>query len=125
MHLFTKLLSPTDIKKRLAVPTESLPQLGFVKDQQNHYVDLLVKDSPQRVWRFRCLTRLTCNQSKPYLSSGWLDFVQTKGLQINDRVHLYKEEDEATGARYRIRVEINMFPLMGQISWVDIEQVHQ
>ena len=124
MHLFAKLLTQTDIEKRLAVPTASLPQLGFVNGRENHYVDLLVKDSTERVWMFRCSTRLTGNHPKPYLSSGWLEFVQTKGLGINDKVHFYKE-DEAIGAQYRIKVERNMFPLMGQDIWVDVEQVNQ
>ncbi|XVF45839.1 hypothetical protein PTKIN_Ptkin02bG0239100 [Pterospermum kingtungense] len=124
MQLFTKLMTKTDVEKRLAVPTASLTELGFVNGQKDHFVDLLVKDSAQRVWRFRCSTRLRGNHPKPYLSSGWLHFVQTKGLEINDKVHFYKEEDEASGAQYRIEVERNVFHLLGQAIWVDLEQVH-
>ena len=125
MHLFSKPLKRTDIEKRLAVRTASLPQLGFVNGRENHYVDLLVKDSTERVWRFRCSTRLTGNHPKPYLSSGWRHFVRTKGLRINDKVHFYKEEDETIGAQYRIEVQRNMFRLMGKDIWVGIEQVNQ
>ncbi|OMO75234.1 hypothetical protein CCACVL1_16267 [Corchorus capsularis] len=119
MKLFEKVLTQTDIEKRLAVPTASLPQLGFGNGHANHYVDLVVKDSTERVWSFRCSTRLTGNHPKPYLSSGWLEFVQTKGLAINDVLHLYKEEDEASGAQFRIKVQRNI-SLFGQPIWADL-----
>ncbi|KAK6240496.1 hypothetical protein SCA6_005885 [Theobroma cacao] len=125
MHLiFTKSLTQTDIEKRLGVPTGSLPELGFANGREGYYyVDFLVKDSSGGVWRFRCSTRLTGNHPKPYLSSGWLQFVRTKGLGINDRIHFYKKEDQGSGAQYRIKVERNMFPLFGHAIWVDVEQL--
>ncbi|XWS55281.1 hypothetical protein CRYUN_Cryun10bG0161900 [Craigia yunnanensis] len=115
MILISKTLKPTDIKKMLVVPTDSLPKLGYVDGQVDNFVDFSVKDSTEKVWYFRCSTRLTGNHPKPYLSLGWLKFVKAKQLRPGDHVEFYKEMDAATGIIHiRIKVHRNI-SLLGQV----------
>ena len=88
-QLFTKVLSPTDIEHRLAVPSEILWAFEF--DQAHRSADFEVKDEARQKWQFRCSTRKKDFHPKPVISKGWRRFVKDKRLQVGDKVVLYKD----------------------------------
>ncbi|KAK0597774.1 hypothetical protein LWI29_028477 [Acer saccharum] len=101
--IFSKLLTETDISVRLTVPTRALQHINMPAGDNNVY--LSPEDSEGREWPFRCYTRLN-GHPRPAFTTGWLDFVEAKELQIGDRVTFSMLEDEgvAGGApQYRIR----------------------
>ncbi|GLT85805.1 hypothetical protein SLE2022_039810 [Rubroshorea leprosula] len=102
MTIFSKCLSKTDVGKRLSVPSKSLKY--FPLSGERYAVDFEVKDENDRVWTFRCYTRKK-KHLKPALTKGWREFVCTKQLEIGDKVEFCKEDEERTGARYRVKVK--------------------
>ncbi|XWS40000.1 hypothetical protein CRYUN_Cryun18bG0102600 [Craigia yunnanensis] len=102
MQLFSKLLSRTDIHKRLSIPMESFG--SFPRCKVGHALDLQVKDKRGSLWLFRLSIRKK-NYLKPVFSKGWCKFVQSKNLKVGDKVNFYKEEDEASGAQFKIKVK--------------------
>ncbi|KAK0595499.1 hypothetical protein LWI29_007291 [Acer saccharum] len=103
MEIFSKSLKQTDISARLTVPTRALKHINM--PEGDNKVNLSPRDSDGNEWRFTCYTRPD-GHPKPAFTTGWLDFVRAKGLQIGDKVTLSKleDEDEAGGApQYRIR----------------------
>ncbi|KAK1582458.1 hypothetical protein Q3G72_015221 [Acer saccharum] len=115
--IFSKSLTKTDTKARLTVPIDALEHIDMPEGDNNVYP----KDSDGKEWRFRCYTRPT-GHPKPAFTTGWLDFVRAKGLQIGDKVTFSKleDEDEAGGApQYRIHAT-RAIPLMGKQIEVDL-----
>ncbi|KAJ6748795.1 hypothetical protein OIU79_029807 [Salix purpurea] len=83
MAEFSKLLTNTDIKKRLSLPTKfykSLPSFEGI-----HAVSFEAMDEDGFVWTFQCYTREE-GHPKPVLSKGWLEFVRSKMLQVGDTI---------------------------------------
>lgn len=102
MKLFSKFLSPTDIQKRLSIPMKSFA--SFPRFKVGHALDLKVKDETGNQWLFRLSIRKK-HYLKPVFSKGWCKFVQSKNLKVGDKVKLYKEEDEASGAQFKIKAK--------------------
>ncbi|KAJ6359377.1 hypothetical protein OIU76_000999 [Salix suchowensis] len=84
MAEFSKLLTNTDIQKRLSLPTKfynSLPSFEGI-----HAVSFQAMDeSTGLVWTFQCSVRRE-GHPKPVLSKGWLEFVRSKKLQVGDTI---------------------------------------
>ena len=83
MAEFSKLLTKTDIHKRLSLPTKffkSLPSLEGV-----HAVSFEAMDEGGSVWTFQCYSREE-GHPKPVLSKGWLEFVRNKKLKVGDTI---------------------------------------
>ena len=102
MKLFSKILSGTDIRKRLSIPMKSF--VSFPRCKVGHALDLPVKDKRGSLWLFRLSIRKK-NYLKPVFSKGWCKFVQSKNLKVGDKVKFYKEEDEASGAQFKIKAK--------------------
>ncbi|XVF01175.1 hypothetical protein REPUB_Repub04eG0065800 [Reevesia pubescens] len=102
MKLFSKLLSQTDIRKRLSIPMKSF--VSFPRFKVGHALDLQVKDESGSLWLFRFSIRKK-HYLKPVFSKGWCKFVQSKNLQVGDKVKFYKEKDEASGAQFKIKAK--------------------
>ncbi|KAK4837592.1 hypothetical protein QYF36_006780 [Acer negundo] len=121
--IFSKILTGTDIKARLAVPTHALNHINMPEDDNYVYPE----DLDGKKWRFQVYTRPT-GHPKPAFTTDWLDFVKAKGLQIGDKVTFSKldneDEDEAGGARrYRIHAtRSRAITLMGVevVGWLDL-----
>ncbi|XP_021286448.1 AP2/ERF and B3 domain-containing transcription factor RAV1-like [Herrania umbratica] len=116
MELFIKRLTPTDIDKRLAIPTNSL--VYFPGFRGNHSVDLKVKDKSHRLWTFRCSIRKK-RYLKPVFSSGWLEFVRSNNLRIGDKVSVRLEQGHVSGVEYGIEVQ-RKIRLLGKDVWADV-----
>ncbi|XWS62434.1 hypothetical protein CRYUN_Cryun06bG0010500 [Craigia yunnanensis] len=99
---FKKILTKTDIEKRLSVPTVN--KKCFLNFRGQHKVEFKVKDKNSKVWSFGCSTRKNKGYPKPVLSKGWLQFVRCWKLAIDDGVILYRKQDEAGKWPYRIEV---------------------
>ncbi|GLT85809.1 hypothetical protein SLE2022_039850 [Rubroshorea leprosula] len=106
-RLFKKLLTVTDIRKRLAIPTQVLTFLP-VDFHENRTLELNVAFEAT-VWPMVCSTRQN-GHKKPVLSKGWLPFVRKNQLNVGDTLTLYMEEDGA-GFQCRIGVEKVTRPL--------------
>ncbi|GMJ09764.1 hypothetical protein HRI_004645600 [Hibiscus trionum] len=119
--VFSKLLTQTDIERRLSVPTRILNLHPFLG---HRYADLRVTDAGGDVWTFRCIRRDGV-YAKPVFSKGWLEFVYAKNLRIYDKVVLYGEKDVGGGGvTYRIEVRRNILRLMGQDIWIQLQHLH-
>ncbi|GLT85820.1 hypothetical protein SLE2022_039950 [Rubroshorea leprosula] len=97
--LFKKPLKPTDITKRLAIPTKFLDFLPHFNGGHAVKLNVLYQG---RVCLMVCSTRKQ-GHKKPVLSNGWIPFVRENHLNVGDVVALYKEVDE-TGLQYRMEV---------------------
>ncbi|TXG73671.1 hypothetical protein EZV62_002250 [Acer yangbiense] len=105
--IFSKDLTKTDIDTRLTIPTEALEHIEMPEGENNVDVSCrYYKDgSHGTVWTFRCNKRRN-GHPKPAFTTGWLEFVRAKDLQIGDKVTFRMQEDEAGGGRaaqYTIR----------------------
>ncbi|WRX14591.1 B3 DNA binding domain - like 10 [Theobroma cacao] len=101
MAVFSKLLTETDVEKRLSAPTQN--KKCFLDFGNQHQVLLKVVDENDKVWRFVCSIRKQ-GHPKQVLSQGWLPFVRRWKLAIGDRVLLHKIQDKAGKGLYRIEV---------------------
>ncbi|KAL4271440.1 hypothetical protein GQ457_13G007470 [Hibiscus cannabinus] len=119
--IFSKLLTQTDIERRLSVPTRILYLFHFL-DDGHRSADLRVTDAGGDVWTFRCIWRDGA-YAKPVLSKGWLEFVYAKKLKMYDKVVLYGDKD-GDGVTYRIEVRRNILRLMGQDIWIELQHLH-
>ncbi|KAJ6881468.1 hypothetical protein NC651_028144 [Populus alba x Populus x berolinensis] len=99
---FSKLLTKTDIQKRLSLPTKCFKPLPSLKG--SHVGDFPAIDESGFVWTFQCSTRKK-GHPKPVLSEGWLAFVRHKELKVGDRVKFFKEKDQSGPAPPFYRVE--------------------
>ncbi|XVF40735.1 hypothetical protein PTKIN_Ptkin01aG0138700 [Pterospermum kingtungense] len=114
-QLFSKVLSPTDIEHRLAVPSEILWAFDF--DEAHRCADFQVKDKGGQKWQFRCSTRKKDFHPKPVVSKGWRRFVKDKRLQVGDKVLLYK--DFECDSPYKIKTMKKVFRLFGEEVWLE------
>ncbi|OMO94987.1 hypothetical protein CCACVL1_05655 [Corchorus capsularis] len=115
-QLFSKVLSPTDIEHRLAVPSEIL--WAFELDEVDRAADFEVKDIAGKKWQFRCSTRKKDFHPKPVVSKGWRRFVKDKRLQVGDKVVLYKDDVEGDSS-FRIKTMKKVFKLFGEDVWLE------
>ncbi|KAG8501997.1 hypothetical protein CXB51_002124 [Gossypium anomalum] len=121
--IFSKLLTQTDIERRLSVPTCILYLFPYITTDHRCF-DLQVKDTGDVVWSFRCIRRDGV-YAKPVFSKGWLEFVYAKGLQAYDKIVVYKEKGVVEGdVPYRIEVKRKILRLMGEDIWIEIEHLH-
>jgi len=102
METFTKVLSKTDIKKRLAVPTNYLQSLPSLNGDCS--VDFKAIDAKGKVWTFKCSIRKK-GHPKPVISKGWLAFVGSKKLKAGYKIRFYKESNKVSTATHVFRVQ--------------------
>ncbi|KAK6253621.1 hypothetical protein QUC31_015341 [Theobroma cacao] len=101
MAIFRKVLTSTDVERRLSFPEHSLADLPPFEGSPA--IDFPVMDDEDgSVWTFCCTFRAGVFP-RPVIVKGWSQFVRSKELKSGDMVVLYKEED--SGARYKIKVK--------------------
>ncbi|KAK8582730.1 hypothetical protein V6N13_069502 [Hibiscus sabdariffa] len=100
----SRMLSKTDIEKRLTLPSKSLTYFPPLS-RDKHMVDFRARDEDGRVWKFRIYTRKANKYRKPILTKGWREFVCSKHLGIGDKVAFYMEKEDAGSVNYRVKVE--------------------
>ncbi|KAG8646137.1 hypothetical protein MANES_10G126325v8, partial [Manihot esculenta] len=96
---FSKILTSSDILRRLSIPENSVK--AFPSAQK---IILHVKDDSGNVWSFRCRIP-AIGFSKPVVFGNWFKFVRSKDLKPRDTIVFYKEMDECSGAQYKIEVK--------------------
>ncbi|XP_022751980.1 uncharacterized protein LOC111300619 isoform X2 [Durio zibethinus] len=91
-RICSKRLAPTDISKRLAIPTKSL---AFFPSSRSRPMEFPVheEESSGRVWTFACSIRKT-GFKKPVLQKEWLLFVDFHDLRVGDVVTIYEHVSE-------------------------------
>ncbi|XVF45895.1 hypothetical protein PTKIN_Ptkin02bG0244800 [Pterospermum kingtungense] len=102
MQLFSKLLTPTDCSKRLAIPKGVLTSLPDFDG--GHAVELQVRCESTREWPVVCTIRKK-GYKKPVFSKGWRKFVLGNSLNVGDELIFHKEEDESGSVHYRVEVK--------------------
>ncbi|KAK8617820.1 hypothetical protein V6N13_080725 [Hibiscus sabdariffa] len=96
--MFSKLLTATDIKKRLAIPAKILPSLPAFNGSHVIKIHLM---SGTSMWPIDCTVRKK-GYKKPVFSGGlWRDFVTGNKLNVGDRISMYKVQD----SHYRVEVD--------------------
>ncbi|XVE67454.1 hypothetical protein DITRI_Ditri08aG0162500 [Diplodiscus trichospermus] len=101
IKIFSKSLTDTDIKKRMAIPAKILP---FLPDFNGSHAVKIHLIYGTRVWPIFCSIRKK-GYKKPVFSSGWRKFVLSNNFNAGDELTLYKEQDEAGLFHYRVQVE--------------------
>ncbi|GMJ03639.1 hypothetical protein HRI_004033100 [Hibiscus trionum] len=102
--MFSKLLTRTDIDKRLAIPARIMPSLpGF---DGSHAVRIRLLYGT-RMWPFVCTVRRKGYYKKPVFSGRlWRDFVIRNNLDVGHRITVYKVVDEDnSSSHYRVELE--------------------
>ncbi|XVF00600.1 hypothetical protein REPUB_Repub04eG0014600 [Reevesia pubescens] len=113
--IFSKILTKTDIEKRLSVPT--VKKQCFLNFRDQHKAEFKVVDKNGEVWTFVCSTRKKKGDyPKPVLSKGWLQFVRCWKLAIGDEVIIYRNQDKAGKAKGYYMIEV--IKRATQRSWV-------
>ncbi|KAF9671129.1 hypothetical protein SADUNF_Sadunf12G0015400 [Salix dunnii] len=102
MAEFTKLLTNTDVQKRLSLPTKFFKSLPSFNG--SHAQDLHAVDESGFVWTFKCSTRKK-GHPKPVLSKGWLAFVRNKKLKVGDTIKFSVLDPTAAALFYRVQAE--------------------
>lgn len=102
MEIFAKVLTITDIKRRLSFSYGCIPALP--RFEGCHVIMLQVEDDAGILWNFGCMLQSGVNP-KLVIVSGWIPFVRDRGLCNGDIVSLYKEEVIIEGAQYKIKVK--------------------
>ncbi|OMO75190.1 hypothetical protein CCACVL1_16287 [Corchorus capsularis] len=103
MQIFSKLLTETDIKKRLAIPSNALPFLPDFSGRHSVEIRLLYGT---RVWPIICSVRKT-GYKKPVFSGGWRDFVTYNQFNVGDEFKLHKHKETGSCFYYRVEVDKN------------------
>ncbi|MBA0738097.1 hypothetical protein Gogos_011507 [Gossypium gossypioides] len=100
--VFSKILTVTDVKKSLAVPSSTLHLFPpFING--GHKVTFPVVSGTSR-WTIDCTTR-RMGYKKPVLSGKpWLRFATAHKLQVGDRFTLYEVKDQGGPSYYRVEV---------------------
>ncbi|KAG8646084.1 hypothetical protein MANES_10G124912v8 [Manihot esculenta] len=112
--LFTKKLTDTDFKHRMAVPMETY-QLGVFSIPEGEFskeFDFIDVDD-NSVKKFTCCKRIK-GHPKPEFRKGWTCYVKEKHLVEGDEVIFYKEEDETGRITFKIQAKRNQCLLFGQ-----------
>ncbi|KAK8486235.1 hypothetical protein V6N11_012977 [Hibiscus sabdariffa] len=99
--LFSKSLTDTDTRKRLAIPAKILPDLPDFNG--SHAVNLRLMYGT-KVWPIICSVRKN-GYKKPVLSGGWRNFVVYNDFSVGDELTLYKVHGETGCCYYRVEVE--------------------
>ncbi|EOX97113.1 Uncharacterized protein TCM_006214 [Theobroma cacao] len=99
--MFSKSLTETDIKKRLAIPAKILPSLPHFNGSHAVTIPLMYGT---RTWPIVCSVRKT-GYKKSVFSAGWRNFVICNDFHVGDRLTMYKVKDEAGSFHYRVEVE--------------------
>ncbi|XVF00585.1 hypothetical protein REPUB_Repub04eG0013100 [Reevesia pubescens] len=92
MAIFSKILTKTDIEKRLSIPSKHLKSFPCFNFQ--------ARDESGKVWPLQCTIRKE-KYLKPVISRGWLEFVRSNKVQISDKITFYGE----SRGQYRIKVK--------------------
>ncbi|XVE94158.1 hypothetical protein REPUB_Repub01dG0257600 [Reevesia pubescens] len=101
IKMFSKSLTDTDIKKRLAIPAKVLPAFSDFSGSHAVIIHLMYGT---RVWPIVCSIRKK-GHKKPVFSGGWRNFVICNNFNVGDRLTLYKVQDEDGSSHYRVEVE--------------------
>ncbi|XVF48946.1 hypothetical protein PTKIN_Ptkin03bG0228900 [Pterospermum kingtungense] len=112
MLLFSKVLTATDVKKRMAIPTSCLKHL-IRSDGGDSSMHLRVEDENEETWEFTCFSRPIGVYSKPYFCGEWIQFVKHRNICVGDRVHFYRND---AAEAYRIEVQRKIV-LLGRECW--------
>ncbi|KAK8617812.1 hypothetical protein V6N13_080717 [Hibiscus sabdariffa] len=96
--MFSKLLTQTDIRKRLAIPSKILSSLPAFNGSHAIRIHLMYGT---RMWPIDCTIRKK-GYKKPVFSGGlWRGFVTGNKLNVGDRIIMYKVQD----SHYRVEVD--------------------
>ncbi|XVE67452.1 hypothetical protein DITRI_Ditri08aG0162200 [Diplodiscus trichospermus] len=102
IKIFSKSLTDTDIKKRMVIPTKTLPSLPDFNG--SHAVKIHIMHGT-RMWPIVYSIRKTGYYKKPVFSNGWRNFVICNNFNVGDELTLYKVQDEAGSFHYMVQVE--------------------
>lgn len=99
--LFSKSLTDTDTRKRLAIPVKILPELPDFNGGRGVKINLIYGT---KEWPIICCVRKN-GYKKPVFSGGWRNFVICNSFNVGDKFTLYKVQYEAGYSLYRVEVE--------------------
>ncbi|EOX97110.1 Uncharacterized protein TCM_006211 [Theobroma cacao] len=101
IKMFSKSLTNTDVKKRLAIPAKILPSLPDFNGSNTVTIPFMYG---RRMWPIACSVRRT-GYKKPVFCCGWRNFVTRNDFRVGDKLTMYKVQDEAGSFHYRVEVE--------------------
>ncbi|KAK8613800.1 hypothetical protein V6N13_101556 [Hibiscus sabdariffa] len=98
--VFSKTLSKTDAKKRLAIPTRSMGSLPeFINGSHAIRIGL---NCGTKTWPIQYTISKNGSNKRPSFTSGWTQFVACNGLKPGDEISLHKV---GRSSLYRVEVD--------------------
>ncbi|TYG74836.1 hypothetical protein ES288_D04G215300v1 [Gossypium darwinii] len=120
--VFSKLLTDTDIKKRLAIPSKTLSDLPNFNGSNGVRINIMYGT---KIWPIDCTARRTGYKKPVFSGRLWRAFIMSNELKVGDRISLYKVQgkdgcshfkifgfnisDEATEMKFMKEREIDFF----------------
>ncbi|XVE48584.1 hypothetical protein DITRI_Ditri01bG0013100 [Diplodiscus trichospermus] len=101
IKIFSKTLTDTDVKKRLAIPMKILPELPDFNGSHAVKIHLIYGT---KLWPIVCSIR-KIGYKKPIFSGEWRNFILCNNFNVGDKLTLYKVNDEEGTSHYKVEVE--------------------
>ncbi|KAF3438021.1 hypothetical protein FNV43_RR20777 [Rhamnella rubrinervis] len=97
---FEKLLTETDVNKKLSVPSAFL---RHINGGQGGKAVEIVDDITGKTYQLMLQTRAGKYRKPVFQSKGWLKFVKDKGLQAGDTIYFWKDTMVGNDGVFRTR----------------------
>ena len=98
---FEKLLTGTDVNKKLSVPSAFLRHING--GQGGGKAVEMVDHITGKTYHLMLQTRAGKYRKPVFQSKGWLKFVKDKGLQVRDTIYFWRDSVEGNDGIFRIR----------------------
>ncbi|TXG65216.1 hypothetical protein EZV62_006491 [Acer yangbiense] len=104
----SKILTVSDIISKPALPTEMVKHMIPFMNVR-HFLDLKAADIWGKEWPLRYYTRPNGSKICPIFTTGWLQYVEAKGVRVGDELifsghQVTAADGELPGMQYMIRV---------------------
>ncbi|PPD72748.1 hypothetical protein GOBAR_DD30355 [Gossypium barbadense] len=100
--VFSKLLTDTDIKKRLAIPSKTLSDLPNFNGSNGVRINIMYGT---KVWPIDCTARRTGYKKPVFSGRLWRAFIMSNELKVGDRISLYKVQGKDGCSHFKFEVD--------------------
>ncbi|TYH78302.1 hypothetical protein ES332_D04G217000v1 [Gossypium tomentosum] len=100
--VFSKPLTDTDIKHRLALPSNILPFLPNFNGSNGVRINIRYGT---KIWPIDCTVRRTGYKKPVFSGRLWRAFIMGNELKVGDRISLYKVQGEDGCSHFKFEVE--------------------
>ncbi|KAB2036153.1 hypothetical protein ES319_D04G204500v1 [Gossypium barbadense] len=100
--VFSKPLTDSDIKKRLAIPSKTLAYLPNFDGSNGVRINIMYGT---KIWPIDCTVRRKGHQKAIFSGRLWRAFIMSNELKVGDRISLYKVQGEDGCSHFKFEAE--------------------